>query len=76
MKKFWELFEQSTITQSILTLGVTVVYGYMVINGLQTPPLLDAAFGLILGFFFGSKVGHSAGQVKAIAQMRGSSSQD
>lgn len=69
--KVLDLFERSMITQSILTLGIVGTYAYMVVAGLPTPQLLDVSVSLIFGFFFGSKVGHSAGEVKAIAKIRG-----
>lgn len=56
MAKFWELFEQSIIMQSALTLMIVSTYLYMIIAGHPVPQLLTDLLGLVLGFFFGSKV--------------------
>lgn len=58
MDKFWKLFEQSVIMQSILTLMVVGAFIYLVCTGRQIPELLVNTVGLTFGFFFGSKVGY------------------
>lgn len=65
LAKFWELFEQSIIMQSLLTVGIVGVYLYMVIAGINPPQLLVDLVGLVIGFFFGSKVGAVQGANKA-----------
>lgn len=55
MSKFWELLEQSVIIQGILTLALIGAWLYMMIAGLNIPPELHAAVGLVIGFFFGAK---------------------
>jgi len=72
MQKQWlALFEKSTITQSIITLIVVGGWMGMVYTSRPVPQLLELVVSLVIGFFFGAKVGHSAGEVKAIAKMRG-----
>ncbi len=65
MQKFWELFAQSIIMQSLLTAAIIGVYLYMVVVGRDAPQLLVDLVGLVVGFFFGSKVGYSQGANKA-----------
>ena len=65
MQKFWELFQQSIIMQSLLTLMIVATYLYMVIANHPIPQLLTDLLGLVLGFFFGSKVGYSQQSNKA-----------
>ena len=59
MKKFWELFEQSIITQAVVTLVLVVTVAIMFIKGQPIPELLQALVTLVLGFWFGSKIGYT-----------------
>jgi len=56
MKKFWELFEQSIIVQSLITLLVVGTYVFLVGTGQQINDQLMALLWVIIGFYFGSKV--------------------
>jgi len=63
--KFWELFEKSIIVQSFVTgalvLTICVLYGLNYTNpSYEVPTLLKDAMFLVLGFWFGSKVGYNA----------------
>ncbi len=56
MDEFVELLRESVIFQGILTLSCVGVWLYMMVTQMPIPPELHAAVGLVLGFFFGSKV--------------------
>lgn len=68
MEKFWELFEQSIIVQSLITLIVISGYTYMLVSGATVPDELNALATLILGFWFGSKAGYKQAVSKVRAQ--------
>jgi len=65
MKKFWELFEQSIITQSLITVAVVLSWLYMVMRGMVVPETLTNILTLVIGFYFGSKVAYRQGIAKA-----------
>lgn len=71
MKKFWELFEQSVITQALVTLCLIVTVCVMFIMQNPIPPELSLLTTTVLGFWFGSKVGFKQGEQKATAQSKG-----
>lgn len=62
MKQFWALFEKSIITQSIITIGVMGTAMYLYASGNELPKGLEYILFVIIGFFFGSKVGYNQGQ--------------
>jgi hypothetical protein len=65
MKKFWELFEQSIITQAVVTLILIATVSTLYIMGKPVPEdLLQITF-TVVGFWFGSKVGYSQSSAKA-----------
>jgi len=51
-----DLLKQSVIMQSILTILVVSVWLYLILTAKPVPPLLETIVGVIVGFFFGSKV--------------------
>jgi len=55
MQQFWELFKASVIVQALLALMVTGAIVYALLSGLAIPEQLWAMWGLILGWYFGSK---------------------
>lgn len=55
MKTFWELFKQSVIVQSMLTMLFGSAIVYLVVTQKPIPPELWGAFGVILGYWFGVK---------------------
>jgi len=55
MNKFFELLQQSVIIQATVTLILTGVIAYLWIKGVTVPQELLYSFGVILGFYFGSK---------------------
>jgi len=54
-KPFWELFRESIIVQSLVTLGMVTTICVMYLMERPVPQELWAAAMLILGFWFGSK---------------------
>jgi len=60
MTKFWELLRESIICQSLLTIGFAAGVLYLSMAGKDVPPEMWQALWAILGFWFGSKVGHDA----------------
>jgi hypothetical protein len=55
MKDFWRLLEESVIVQSVVTLVIISVIGYMVVVGEPMPKEFWAIAGSVIGFWFGSK---------------------
>lgn len=53
---FLDLLKSSVIMQGLLSLLVVGAYVYMLIAGLTIPETLTVSVGLVLGFFFGSKL--------------------
>ena len=56
MKRFWELFKSSVIVQAIIALMLLATICYMYATGQAVPENLTMFFGVVLGFYFGSKV--------------------
>jgi hypothetical protein len=54
--KFLDLLAKSVIMQSVLTILVVGAWLFMVIDGKPVPALLETVVGVVVGFFFGSKV--------------------
>ena len=55
MLKFWELLQSSVIVQGIVTLLFSVAIVALLIMQKTIPSELWASFGLILGYWFGTK---------------------
>lgn len=53
---FWRLLEESIIVQSSVTLIAVCVTAYMVLCGKDVPKEWWTIIGIIIGFWFGSKV--------------------
>jgi len=53
--KFWDLFQQSVIVQSLVTLILVGTLCYMFATGAVIPDLLGQVTLLVIGFWFGSK---------------------
>ena len=56
MKAFWEAFKSSVIVQAIIALVMLITICYMYATGQEVPGQLTTFFGVVLGFYFGSKV--------------------
>jgi hypothetical protein len=54
--KFLDLLAKSVIMQSVLTILVVGAWLYMIVMGKPVPELLETVVGLVVGFFFGSKI--------------------
>jgi len=54
---FLSLIERSVIVQGIVTLAVIGADIYLAVTGRPIPELLSQVTLLVLGFYFGSKVG-------------------
>lgn len=62
MKQFWNLVKESTITQGVVTLGLTGTVCYLAITGQPVPELVAYGFTAVLGFFFGAKTQQALGR--------------
>jgi len=51
-----DLFKTSAIMQGLLSVAVIGAYIYMLVTGAEVPETLVVSVGLVLGFFFGSKL--------------------
>ena len=56
MQKFWQLLEESVIIQGIVTVALIGAMIYLWVSGQDVPSELYAFGGLVLGYYFGSKV--------------------
>jgi uncharacterized membrane protein YfcA len=54
--KFLDLLARSVIMQSVLTVLVVSAWLFLIVEEKPVPPLLETIVGVIVGFFFGSKV--------------------
>jgi len=54
--KVLDLLARSVIMQSVLTILVVGAWLYLIVMGKPVPELLETVVGLVVGFFFGSKV--------------------
>ena len=61
MAKFWQLLEESVITQSILTLLVVGTVCTLWIMGHPVPQELMELTFVVVSFWMGSKVGYKQG---------------
>jgi hypothetical protein len=62
-QNFWELFKESTIMQAVLSFMVVAAYIYMLLAGLYIPTGFDLVVGVVIGFFFGGKLGVAQGKL-------------
>jgi len=69
MNKFWDLFEQSIITQAVLTVLLVGTTCYMFIAGRAVPTLLEFLTNTVVGFWIGSKIGFAQGTRKTLANI-------
>jgi len=53
--KFWEVLKSSVIIQAAMALTLLGVISYMYIVGMDVPEMLTGFFGIILGYYFGTK---------------------
>jgi uncharacterized membrane protein len=67
MDKFWSLFEESIITQSVVTMAVIVTDCVLVGLGRTVPNEMWTLTMLVCGFWFGSKAGFAQATNKAVS---------
>jgi len=60
MDKFWELLAKSTITQTVLSVGLVGAVIFLSVTGQPVPEILSALAGTAVGFFFGAKTTQAA----------------
>jgi len=56
MRTFWDLLQESVIVQAVITLLVVGAVIYLSVTGQEVPELLSNITGLVVGFYFGSKL--------------------
>ncbi len=56
MRTFWNLLQESVIVQAAITLAVVGATIYLAVTGQEIPDLLKDITGLVIGFYFGSKL--------------------
>lgn len=64
-KQLFDLFKQSVIVQALVTLALIVTCCVRWAQGLPLDPDLVKLTVLVVGFWFGSKVGYQQGQNEA-----------
>lgn len=69
MAKFWYLFEQSIITQALITIVLVITVCYMWIAGRAIPSDLMQLTIWVIGFWMGSKVGFNSGVRKTASTL-------
>ena len=62
MKAFLDALRESIITQALITVAVVGVWLYLIATGQQVPENLSGVLTLVIGFYFGSKVGFRQGE--------------
>jgi uncharacterized membrane protein YfcA len=62
--KFLELLTKSVIMQSVLTILVVGAWLYLIVVGKPVPSLLETIVGVIIGFFFGSKITQNLNNIR------------
>jgi len=67
---FWQLFAESTITQSILVLLVVGAGIYLAVTGTTVPDWLTQTIMVIVGYFFGSKVTQASQKMRDRARLK------
>jgi len=65
MKWFQEQFAQSNIISGILALSIWGAIIFLAVTQADVPDILYAGGTAVIGFFFGSKVGHREGMTRA-----------
>lgn len=69
MQKFWELFEQSIITQAVITALLVMTICAMYLMGKPIPTDLIELTMIVVGFWFGSKIGYKQGAANVAAKV-------
>ncbi len=56
MQTFWSLLQESVIVQGVITVLVVGATVYLSVTGQPVPDNLKDITGLVVGFYFGSKL--------------------
>jgi Mn2+/Fe2+ NRAMP family transporter len=62
MKTFYDALRESIITQALITVGVVGVWLFLTAQGIKPDDTLTQVMMIIIGFYFGSKVGFRQGE--------------
>ena len=65
MSKFWELVEKSTIFSGSVALMMVGTGCYCVISGTEVPEYFSMALGMIIGFFFSSRMSDARNKARS-----------
>jgi hypothetical protein len=57
MSNFWDLLKSSAVTQGVVTIMVLGADIALMLQGRPIPDFFTAVTSLVVGFYFGSKVG-------------------
>lgn len=66
MADFWELLKESVITQAFITILAISATVYMWVAGHAVPPELYTLDSLVIGFYFGGKMGFYQGMARGL----------
>jgi len=69
-KTFWDVLADSVIIQGLLTVGVVGCICYMAVTNQTIPEVLINIAGVIVGFWFGSKVTHATNHSNLLRKER------
>lgn len=62
MKSFYDALRESIITQAVITVIVVAAWVFLEISGKPVPQDLTQVLFIVIGFYFGSKVGFRQGE--------------
>jgi Na+/H+ antiporter NhaC len=62
-ERFLDALRESIITQAVITVAVVGVWLFLIATGQPIPPELSGILTLVIGFYFGSKVGYRQGEI-------------
>jgi hypothetical protein len=66
--RVFDLLKSSAVTQGVISAIVLSVISYMLIAGRPVPGELWSIAGLVVGFFFGGKMGVEQGKQQTLVQ--------
>lgn len=64
MQTFWDLLQESVIIQGLLTLMIVGADIYLIVTAQPVPEFLANLTGIVVGFYFGSKLALRKGTFK------------
>lgn len=66
---FWEAFNRSLIIQGIIAMVLLSVISFLYCTGKEVPGELLSIFGVVLGYYFGSKTVNESNRAARIATL-------